>query len=82
MKYFLLQGGFWGFFLVLVSSFYVGNPPALALRDAAIGCIVGALLFRVLHASFAAGMRSVVSDRNKQGSVLVSDDETKNTKVS
>jgi hypothetical protein len=64
MKYFLLLGGFAGFAAVLVSSyFFAGNRPAVALRDAAIACFVGGLLFRMLHSAYIAGIKGCIADR-------------------
>ncbi|NBV86270.1 MAG: hypothetical protein EBS01_08430 [Verrucomicrobia bacterium] len=63
MKYFLLIGGFLGFAAVLIASYSAGNRPAIALRDAAIGCMVGGLLFRMLHAAYLAGLKGCIADR-------------------
>jgi hypothetical protein len=64
MRYFLLLGGFAGFAAVLVSSyFFAGNRPAVALRDAAIACFVGGLLFRMLHSAYIAGIKGCIADR-------------------
>jgi hypothetical protein len=64
MKYFLLLGGFAGFAAVLVSSyFFAGNRPAVALRDAAIACLIGGLLFRMLHSAYIAGIKGCIADR-------------------
>ncbi|MBL9205563.1 MAG: hypothetical protein JNN01_10795 [Opitutaceae bacterium] len=46
MKYAFLAGGFTGFALVTVAGFTAGRAADLVLRDAALGCLVGALLFR------------------------------------
>ena len=71
MKYFLLLGGFAGFAAVLVSSyFFAGNRPAVALRDAAIACLIGGLLFRMLHSAYIAGIKGCIADKvrgNKGG---------------
>jgi hypothetical protein len=82
MRYFLLMGGFTGFALVFIASSYAGTRPAIALRDAGIGCLVGALLFKLLHAAFVSGLKSWLLERNKQASSLVSDDEDHNPRVS
>ena len=82
MRYFLLLGGFVGFALVFVASSYAGTRPALALRDAGIGCLVGAMLFKLLHAAFVAGLKSKLIERNKQSASMVSDDEERNPRVS
>ncbi len=46
MKFVFLTGGFVGFVLAALSGLAAGRDSALVLRDAAIGCFVGALLFR------------------------------------
>jgi hypothetical protein len=75
MKYFLLLGGFAGFAAVLVSSyFFAGNRPAVALRDAAIACLIGGLLFRMLHSAYIAGIKGCIADRVR-GNKVGQDDE-------
>ncbi len=46
MKFIFLTGGFVGFTLAALGGLGAGRDSALVLRDAAIGCLVGALLFR------------------------------------
>lgn len=46
MRSIFLLGGFCGFCLVLVGGWVAGRPLSLVLRDAAIACLVMALLFR------------------------------------
>jgi hypothetical protein len=46
MKTLFLAGGFAGFALSALTGFLAGRAPDLILRDAAIGCLVGALLVR------------------------------------
>lgn len=82
MRYFLLLGGFIGFASVLVASFYAGNRPALALRDAAIGCVVGGMLFRILHSAFIAGLKARLQERAKLEASLAGDHEDGNPRVS
>ena len=65
MKYFLLMGGFLGFAVVLVASFYAGNRPAVALMDASVGCLVGGALFRMLHAAYLSGLKGCFADRRR-----------------
>jgi hypothetical protein len=75
MKYFLLLGGFAGFAAVLISSyFFAGNRPAVALRDAAIACFVGGMLFRMLHSAYIAGIKGCITDRAR-GNRAVQDGE-------
>jgi hypothetical protein len=58
MKFFLLLGGFVGFVLAFAASWNAGNSAAQALRDAAIGCLAGAILFRGLHVVFCITIRN------------------------
>lgn len=46
MQFIFLAGGFAGFALTSVTGLISGREPDLVLRDAAIGCLVGALVFR------------------------------------
>jgi hypothetical protein len=58
MKFFLLIGGFLGFVLSFVASWNAGNAPASCVTAAAVGCLVGAILFRALHAVFFLTVRN------------------------
>ena len=62
MKFFLLIGGVSGFVLTLTAGLHAGNAPAYAVRDAAIGCLCGALIFRVLHLVVMAAIRSHIAE--------------------
>jgi len=75
MKYFLLIGGFLGFAAVLIASYSAGNRPAVSLRDASIGCLVGALLFRMLHAAYLAGLKGCIADRARSSRADQGDEE-------
>ena len=46
MKAVFLAGGFAGFALAAIAGFTAGRSIDLVLRDAALGCLAGALLFR------------------------------------
>jgi divalent metal cation (Fe/Co/Zn/Cd) transporter len=46
MKFVFLTGGFVGFALAASSGLSAGREAGFVLRDAAVGCLVGALLFR------------------------------------
>ncbi|MBE7538280.1 MAG: hypothetical protein HS122_07695 [Opitutaceae bacterium] len=46
MKFIFLTGGFAGFVITAATGFLADRAPDLVLRDAAIGCLAGALLFR------------------------------------
>ncbi len=80
MKYFLLIGGFLGFAAVLIASYSAGNRPAVALRDAAIGCMVGGLLFRMLHAAYLAGLKGCIADRARLSRVDQADEELESSR--
>jgi hypothetical protein len=63
MKYFQLIGGFAGFVLAFASSLSTGNEIAIALRDGAVGCVVGALLMRGFFAALVWSVRDVATER-------------------
>ena len=63
MRFFITIGGSSGFALALASSFHAGNPPAFALHDGAIGCLVGALLFRYGHRAFHSSLLTYLDQR-------------------
>ncbi len=62
MKFFLLIGGLSGFVFTFAGSLHAGNEPAFALRDASIGCFVGAAIFRGLHMVVMGTIRSHITD--------------------
>ena len=49
--------------MLISSYFFAGNRPAIALRDAAVACFVGGLLFRMLHSAYIAGIKGCIADR-------------------
>jgi hypothetical protein len=63
MKFFITMGGCIGFVLTLASSLHAGHAPAFALRDAGIGCLAAALLFRGAHWAFFTSLQSHVRER-------------------
>lgn len=60
MKYIFLAGGFTGFIAAGVTSFWVGHQPDRILFDAAVGCLVGALLFRWFWTVLVRGIRETI----------------------
>jgi hypothetical protein len=46
MRFIFLAGGFVGFLIVAVTGLLAGRSNDLVLRDASIGCLAGAFLFR------------------------------------
>ena len=61
MKFVFLAGGFAGFFLTLLTGFLAGRAPDLVLRDAALGCLAGALLFRWFWSVFVKALTEAVA---------------------
>lgn len=57
MKFFLLLGGTLGFFITFVASLHSANSPSFALRDGAVGCFIGAILFRILHSVVSQSLK-------------------------
>ncbi len=71
MKFFLLSGGFIGFVLSYSASWNAGNAPASVLRDAVVGCLAGALLFRGLHVVLMLTLRSHVAAQASRQRALI-----------
>jgi hypothetical protein len=63
MKYFMLVGGFVGFFLTFTAGLLAGNHIDGTLVDAGIGCLVGAGLMRGFRHLYIRSLRAVVLDR-------------------
>lgn len=82
MRYFLLIGGFWGFLLVFAASLYAGSRLAVALRDASVGCVVLAFLFRFLHAALISGVRTHIQERGKLVAGIEGGNSDRSTRVS
>ena len=61
MKFVFLAGGFAGFLLTLLTGFLAGRAPDLVLRDAAFGCLAGALLFRWFWSVFVKALTEAVA---------------------
>ncbi len=67
MKFFLLIGGFLGFVLSFLASWRAGNAPASCVTAATVGCLVGAVLFRALHAVFFLTVRNhIIGEISRQ----------------
>jgi hypothetical protein len=64
MKFIFLCGGFLGFLTAGVTSVWSGRGPDRVLLDAAVGCLVGALLFRWLWSIFLRGFRETYLARH------------------
>lgn len=63
MKFVFLSGGLLGFVLGLVTSWLLDHAPDRVFLDAAVGCLVGAVLFRWFWTVVLAGLRDTVLAR-------------------
>lgn len=64
MKFIFLAGGFAGFLVTASASFWAGHEPDRILFDGAVGCLVGALLFRWFWTVLVRGIRETIMARN------------------
>lgn len=65
MKFVFLFGGLIGFVLGLVTSWLLDHAPDRVFLDAAVGCLVGAVLFRWFWTIVLAGLRDTVVARHR-----------------
>jgi len=63
MKTLFLAGGFAGFALCALAGFLAGRAPDLILRDAAVGCLAGALLVRWFWQVLLRGFHETLTAR-------------------
>jgi hypothetical protein len=68
MKSIFLAGGFAGFAIVAVAGFAQGRAPDRVLMDSAVGCLVGALLFRWFWTILVRGIRETILIRHAAAS--------------
>jgi hypothetical protein len=64
MKFIFLSGGFAGFLLAAISGYFSGHQADRVLLDAAVGCLVGALLFRWFWTVLVRGIRETILNRH------------------
>ena len=64
MKFVFLSGGLAGFVTAGAGSLWAGHQSDRALFDAAVGCLVGALLFRWFWTVLVRGIRETILARN------------------
>ncbi len=64
MKFVFLSGGFAGFLIAGITSYWVGHEADRMLFDAAVGCLVGALLFRWFWTVLVRGIRETILARH------------------
>ena len=63
MKFVFLSGGFAGFLVAGAGSFWAGHQPDRILFDGAVGCLVGAILFRWFWTVLVRGIRETILAR-------------------
>jgi hypothetical protein len=66
MKLAFLFGGFLGFALVAISGFWAGRSADLVLRDAALACLAGALLFRWFWTVVIRSFAEAIEQRRRE----------------
>ena len=64
MKFVFLLGGFAGFALTGAASYFGGHAADRVLLDGAVGCLVGAVLFRWFWTVLVGGIREVILQRH------------------
>ena len=65
MKFVFLSGGVIGFALAALSGWWAERAPDRILLDAALGCLVGALLFRWFWTILVGGIRETIVARHE-----------------
>ncbi len=78
MKFIFLAGGFAGFATTVVTGLWVGRDISLVLRDSAVGCLVGALLFKWFWSVVVKVMRETAELRAAKLNVTPSPSNLKN----
>jgi hypothetical protein len=71
MKFIFLSGGFAGFLTAAAAGYFAGNPADRVLLDAAVGCLVGALLFRWFWTVLVRGIRETILTRHAAATATV-----------
>lgn len=64
MKFVFLAGGCAGFVFTAAASYWADHQPDRILFDGAVGCLVGALLFRWFWTVLVGGIRETIRARN------------------
>jgi hypothetical protein len=70
MKFFLSLGGSIGFLGSFFSALHGGAEVGFAIRDGAIGCLVGAFLFRGFHYVMFFCIKRLVQEQSAQASSI------------
>ncbi|HET7513000.1 MAG TPA: hypothetical protein VFJ88_09545 [Chthoniobacterales bacterium] len=69
MKFFLSLGGSLGFLGAFFSALHGGNGVGFAIRDGAIGCLVGAFLLRGFHWVIIFSIKSLAQEQSEESAV-------------
>lgn len=64
MKFVFLVGGFAGFVVAGLGSYWAGHQADRVFFDGAVGCLVGAYLFRWFWTILVRGMRETILARH------------------
>ncbi|MBC7365867.1 MAG: hypothetical protein H7343_03485 [Undibacterium sp.] len=70
MKFIFLSGGFAGFIIAAATGWSSDHSPQRTLLDAAVGCLVGALLFRWFWTVLVGGIRETILLRHAAAAAL------------
>jgi uncharacterized membrane protein YccC len=70
MRYVFLLGGLLGFALAAGTALYMGGPDRIFF-DGAVGCLIGALLFRWLWSVLLGGLRETMVARQRAAAAEV-----------
>lgn len=71
MRYVFLLGGLFGFALAAGTAFIMERGPDRIFLDGAVGCLVGALLFRWLWGVMLSGLRETMVARQRAAAAEV-----------
>ena len=66
MKFVFLLGGLAGFLVAAGTDFFSGRAADRILFDGAVGCLVGALLFRWFWTVLVSGLRQTLLNRQAE----------------
>lgn len=64
MKFVFIAGGLAGFLIALSGSYWAGHQADRVFFDGAVGCLVGALLFRWFWTVLVRGIRETILARH------------------
>jgi divalent metal cation (Fe/Co/Zn/Cd) transporter len=76
MKFVFLAGGFVGFALAASSGLSAGREAGFVLRDAAVGCLVGAMLFRWFWSVVVKALTVTIERRRSEALAQAAETQT------